>query len=204
MLAFGQPQPLPASGPVRSDHLRPCSMPERRKPGPRPMSARSCPASTMDATIGQPSGHRISGCPVDPAGHRPLHPARHGEPEATRTGTDERHGRRSDSLDRQDHKAAHRDTPSPRLWGRRLQLGNPGWPGDSKIANATVTTAATRQLLGVAPPSKPRLGALLSCVGFGWYEERAMGLRKMRCAGSGWVGSADGGAYEDGRGQMCR
>jgi hypothetical protein len=25
-------------------------------------------------------------CPVDPAGHRPLHPARHGEPEATRTG----------------------------------------------------------------------------------------------------------------------
>jgi hypothetical protein len=25
---------------------------------------------------------------------------------------------------------------------------------------------------------KPRLGALLSCVGFGWYEGRAMGLRK--------------------------
>jgi hypothetical protein len=32
-----------------------------RKPGPRPMSARSCPASTMDATIGQPFGHRLSG-----------------------------------------------------------------------------------------------------------------------------------------------
>jgi hypothetical protein len=32
-----------------------------RKPGPRPMSVRSCPASTMDATIGQPSGHHMSG-----------------------------------------------------------------------------------------------------------------------------------------------
>jgi hypothetical protein len=38
----------------------------------------------------------------------------------------------------------------------------------------------------VAPPAKPRLGALLSCVGFGWYEWRATGLRKVRCAGSGW------------------
>jgi hypothetical protein len=118
-------------------------------------------------------------CPVDPAGHRPLHPARHGEPEATRTGTDERHGRRSDSLDRQDHKAAHRDTPSPRLWGRRLQLGNQGWPGDSKIANATVTTAATRQLLGVAPPSKLRLGALLSSDDYGSRVDRAEGVHPL-------------------------
>ena len=30
----------------------------------------------------------------------------------------------------------------------------------------------------VASPAKRRLGALLSCVGFGWYEGRAMGLRK--------------------------
>jgi hypothetical protein len=52
-------QPLPASGPARQDHLHPCSMPNVRKPGPRPMSTRSRPASTMDATIGQPSGHRM-------------------------------------------------------------------------------------------------------------------------------------------------
>lgn len=30
-----------------------------RKPGPRPMSARFRPSSTMDTTIGQPSGHRM-------------------------------------------------------------------------------------------------------------------------------------------------
>jgi hypothetical protein len=77
-------------------------------------------------------------------------------------GTDERHGRHSDILDRHDHKAARRDTPSPLLWGRCLQFGNQGWLGDGKTASATVTTAATRQLLGVALPSKPRLGALLS------------------------------------------
>jgi hypothetical protein len=76
-------------------------------------------------------------------------------------GTDERHRRRWDILDRHDHKAAHRDTPSLLLWDRRLRLGNQGWLGDGKPASATVTTAATRQLLGVALPSKPRLGALL-------------------------------------------
>jgi hypothetical protein len=40
---------------------------------------------------------------------------------------------------------------------------------------------------------RPRLGALLSCVGVGGYEERATGLRKVRGAGSGWCGSADEG-----------
>jgi hypothetical protein len=39
---------------------------------------------------------------------------------------------------------------------------------------------------GGTPPSSWRLGALLSCVGFGWYERRAMGLRK------GWVGAGSG------------
>jgi hypothetical protein len=53
-----QPQALPAAGPDRHDHLHPCSMPDVRKPGPRPLSERPCPASTMDATLGQPSGHR--------------------------------------------------------------------------------------------------------------------------------------------------
>ena len=77
-------------------------------------------------------------------------------------GTDERHGRHSDIPDRHDHKAARRDTPSPLLWGRRLRLGNQGRLRDGNTASATVTTAVTRQLLGVVPRSKPRLGALLS------------------------------------------
>jgi hypothetical protein len=121
-----------------------------------------------------------------------VHSTRHAMANRKRRGqgTDERHGRRSDILDRHDHKAAHQDTSSPRLRGRRLRLGNQGWLGDGKTANATVTTAATRQMLGVALPSKPRLGALLSCVGFGWYERRAMGLRRVWCAGSDWCGSA--------------
>jgi hypothetical protein len=33
------------------------------------------------------------------------------------------------------------------------------------------------------PPAKPRLGALLSCVGFGWYEGRAMGQRRGEVCG---------------------
>jgi hypothetical protein len=52
---------------------------------------------------------------------------------------------------------------------------------------------ATGQLLGVAPPSMARLGALLSCVGFGWYEKRAMGLRKGEECGVGWCGCTDEG-----------
>jgi hypothetical protein len=38
-----------------------------------------------------------------------------------------------------------------------------------------------------APADKRRLGALLSCVGFGWYEGRAMGLRKGEVCGVGLV-----------------
>jgi hypothetical protein len=97
-----------------------------------------------------------------PAGHRPLHRARQPNRKRCGQGTDERHGRHSDILDRHDHKAARRDTPSPLLWGRRLRLGNQGRLRDGNTASATVTTAVTRQLLGVAPRSKPRLGALLS------------------------------------------
>ena len=45
-------------------------------------------------------------------------------------------------------------------------------------AIAILAMAATRQLQGGTPRSRLRLGALLSSVGFGWYEERAMGRRK--------------------------
>jgi hypothetical protein len=48
-------QPRPASGPVRRDTCTHARCRNVRKPGPRPMSARSCPASTMDTPIGQAS-----------------------------------------------------------------------------------------------------------------------------------------------------
>lgn len=88
MLAFGQPQPLPAhwDPPIRTTctHAQ-CRTVQNR--GPCPMFERSCPASTMDATIGQPSGHRVSGRlwpdGRTPGGHGHLHLAYH-----CRTGRD--------------------------------------------------------------------------------------------------------------------
>jgi hypothetical protein len=54
-------------------------------------------------------------------------------------------------------------------------------------ATVILAMAATRQLQGGTPRSRLRLGALLSCVGFGWYEWRAMGLRKGEVCGVGLV-----------------
>jgi hypothetical protein len=97
--------------------------PNVRKPGPRPMSTRSCPASTMDAMIGQPSGHRLSRRIRPDTVPSPGTPA---EPEAMRTGerTSGTEGSRTSSI-ATSTKAARRDTPSPLLWGRRLRLGKP-------------------------------------------------------------------------------
>jgi hypothetical protein len=56
--------------------------------------------------------------------------------------------------------------------------------GDTTCA-AALTAAATEQLRSTAQhEAAPRRTALVC--GFGWYEWRAMGLRKVRCAGSGW------------------
>jgi hypothetical protein len=81
---FGQPQQLPASGPVRRDHLHPmldagtsASLVPVRCPRGRVRRPRWTPRSDRLRTPPAPSY---------PAGHRPLHPARHGKPEATRTG----------------------------------------------------------------------------------------------------------------------
>jgi hypothetical protein len=64
-------------------------------------------------------------------------------------------------------------------------LGHPGRPRGGGTCAGALTAAATDSCL--APPGmRPRPGALLSCVGVGGYEGRAMGLRKVRCAGSGW------------------
>jgi hypothetical protein len=139
---FGQPQQLPASGPVRRDHLHPMLDAER----PQAWSPSDVRAVVSGVHDGHPDrtgfGHR------PPRRIRPdtVHSTRHAMANQKRRGqgTDERHRRRSDILDRHHHMAAHRDTPSPLLWGRRLRLGNQGWLGDGKTASTTVTTAATK------------------------------------------------------------
>jgi hypothetical protein len=67
MPAFGQPQPRR----------------NVRQPGPRPMSTRPCPASTMDATIGQVPD---SACPAVSGRTPSPPPGTPAEPEAMRTG----------------------------------------------------------------------------------------------------------------------
>jgi hypothetical protein len=81
---FGQPQQLPASGPVRRDHLHPYSMPERPQAW-SPSDVRAVVSGVHDGHHNR-TGFRTPPAPSYPAGHRPLHPARHGKPEATRTG----------------------------------------------------------------------------------------------------------------------
>ena len=157
---------LPSANPSRYQHPDPPVMTctharcrNVRKPGPRPISVRSCPASTMDATIGQPSGHRMPDRIWPDTVHSTT--ARHPNRKRRGQGTDERHSRHSDILDRHDHEDGlpGRQTPSS---GPALRLGNQDRLGDGNTASATVTTSVTRQLLGIAPPFKPRLGALLS------------------------------------------
>jgi hypothetical protein len=172
MLAFGQPrryQRRDPSGVTICTHAR---CPKVRKPGPRPMSTRSCPGvhnGRHDRTA-----FWTPPAPSCPAGHRPLHPARHGEPEAIRTGerTNGTEGSRTSSI-ATTTKAARRDTPSPCGGAGGCGLANQGRLGDGNTASATPTTAATRQLLGVAPRSKPRLGALLSSDDFRLRVDRA-------------------------------
>ena len=90
------------------------------------MSTRSCPASTMDATIGQPSGHRlprrIRPDTVPSTRHAMANQKRCGQ-ESTNYGTE---GTRTSWI-ATTTKSARRDTPSPLLWGRRLRLANQGW-----------------------------------------------------------------------------
>jgi hypothetical protein len=66
--------------------------------------------------------------------------------------------------------------------------------------------AQRRTLHGTLPHHQEILhqGALLSCVGVGGYEERAMGLREGEGCGSGWCGSTGGCWSSVGCGQMCR
>jgi hypothetical protein len=166
------PSATPAAtgiGTARHDHLHLCQARNVRKPGPV-----RCPRGRVRRPQWTPQSDRFRTPPAPwcPAGHHPLHPARHGEPKAMRTGNG-RTARKAFGHPRShDHRCGPPDTPCPLLWGRRLRLGNQGRLGDGKTANATVITAATRQLLGVTPPFRPRLGALLSSDDYGSSVER--------------------------------
>jgi hypothetical protein len=123
MLAFSQPQQLPAPGPTRRDHLHPCSMPER----PQAWSPSNVHAVVsgvqLDAMIGQPSGHRLSRRIRPDTVPSTRHASRTGS-DAGRERTNGTEGSRTSSI-ATTTKAARRDTPSPLLWGRRLRLGKP-------------------------------------------------------------------------------
>jgi hypothetical protein len=173
---FGQPQPLPASAPVRRDTWTRARCRNVRKPGPRPMSARSCPASTMDTTIGQASGHRL------PGHSRPdtVHSTRHALANRKRRGqgTDERHGRRSDILDRHTTRRppGHAE---PLPVGPALAAWQPRSARRWQDCQRDRNRGSDQALLGVALPSKPRLGALLSSDDCGSSVERASKLHPL-------------------------
>jgi hypothetical protein len=130
---------LPSANPSRYQHPDPPVMTctharcrNVRKPGPRPISARSCPASTMDATIGQPSGHRMP----DRIWPDTVHSTRH----ATRTGSDADRERtngtagiRTSSIATTMKTACRDAKPPPR--GRRCGLA-------TKIGSAMATLPA--------------------------------------------------------------
>jgi hypothetical protein len=137
---FGNPQPLPASGPVRRDTCTPARCRNVHKPGP-PSDARV--VSGVHHGRHDRTGVRTAPARSCPAGHRPLHPARHGEPEATQTGNGRRHGRRSDILDRHDHKAAHRDKPA-RRWQYRQRDRNHGSDQAAAWCRSTAQAAPRR------------------------------------------------------------
>jgi hypothetical protein len=181
---LGQPQPLPA-------HRDPPVMTRasmlnggRPEPGPRPMSARfgvRRPDGRHDRTgfrtPGQASGHRMPGRIWADTVTSNRHAT--AEMEGTRTGDGPSARPHSDILDSHNHEDGRPDAGPP-MWGRTCGLATNDPLGDGGTTSATAATAVTRPLLGIAPPSRPRLGALLSCVGLGGYERGAMALRKVR------------------------
>jgi hypothetical protein len=162
-----------ALDPVRTATANRRTMPERPQAWSRPMSARSCPASTMDTTIGQPSGHRL------PGRIRPdmVTSSRHAMATRKQCGqrTNERHRSPSDILDRHHHNGGPPDTPS-------LSCG-PGVCGlPTKVDSAMATLPARpqlRQLLVSLHRSSRASGALLSSDDYGSSVDRAAKLHPL-------------------------
>jgi hypothetical protein len=159
-------------------------MPERPQAWSRPMSARWCPASTMDTTIGQPSGHRL------PGRIRPdtVTSSQHAMATRKQCGqrTNEWHRSPSDILDRHHHNGGPPYTPS-------LSCG-PGVCGlPTKVGSAMATLPARpqpRQLLVSLHRSSRASGALLSSDDFGSSVERTATLHPLWQASLRSVGLA--------------
>jgi hypothetical protein len=156
----------PSANPSHDQHRDPpghhhphlCSMPGRPQAW-SPSDVRAVPSGVHDGRHDR-TAFRTPPPPSYPAGHRPLHPARHGEPEATWTGNG-RTARQAFGHPRsprpQLRPAGHAE---PLLWGRRLRLGNQGRLGNGNTASATVTTAAAwyRSTVEAAPRRTAVLG----------------------------------------------
>jgi hypothetical protein len=124
---FGQPQQLPASGPIRRDYLHPCSMPER----PQAWSPSDVRAVVSGVHHGR---HDRTGFRTPPAPSYRVHSTRHAMANQKRRGqaTDEPHGRYSTSSIATTTRRPTGTRRAPPM-GRRLRLGNQGWLGDGKI-----------------------------------------------------------------------
>jgi hypothetical protein len=183
--------------------------PHRRDPQGHPWASASETEVTGRTGGHQPAGHRTGG--HQPAGHRTgghqsaghqsagwtpdgwtpdgwTTGPRTSEPGWTPNGG---HGPATDSMagpgipDRCSDTLPLGRRPQARPLRCRLVDQQPGQLNRKDTAQAGLATAATRQRQGDTPPSSRRLGALLSCVGLGWYEGRAMGLRKGGVCGVG-------------------
>jgi hypothetical protein len=159
-------------------------------PAASPRSTSSSGSDTADAgthgyqtltpdTRRRTPGHRTPGRSDADTGHwTPVAWTSHARtPDAgrgrTRTGGP-RHGRHPDILGPPRRAAAPLGRRSVFLWMAPAALGSPCKLGGEATCQPETTYRATS--CSAAPPAKARLGALLSCVG--WYEGRAMGLRK--------------------------
>jgi hypothetical protein len=154
-----------------------------------PRTPDTCPSGRPDRT-GR-VGHRTRG---QQTAARPLDGRPHGG-HRTRTAR-----RLAWSVSGHPGRPRPRPRPRRRRRRRRPSVGLAGLLGLQRLrrsathggdaltapASAALTATATGQLRNTARYEAAPLGALLSCVGVGGYEGRAMGLRKVRCAGSGW------------------
>jgi hypothetical protein len=106
---LGQPQPQPASGPLGHHHLHLCSMPGRPQAW-SPSDVHAVPSGVHNGhhdrtAFRTPHAQSYAPDTVPSARHAMANRKRRGQ------GTDERHGRPSDILDRHDHKGGPPDAP---------------------------------------------------------------------------------------------
>jgi hypothetical protein len=145
----------------------------RRRSGSRPTPPHGHRTRTPD------TGHRTPDTDTDTdtdTGHR----TRGRWTRAPDTGRADSHAR---TLTEDADRAPKPPTPlghrTMSLWAAHAALGNHDGSAVRPPCQCARLPTALPGSCSVAPPAaNRRLGALLSCVGFGWYEGRAMALRK--------------------------